>query len=93
MSWILASIYATLLSRLVNCETSAQVWRILDLYFATQIHAKVTQLKTQLHNTKKGDLTINEYLPKNRSTVDPLALVSHKLIVKYHIDAIFEGLS
>ena len=88
MSWILASIYATLLSRLVNCETSAQVWRILDLYFATQIH-KVTQL----HNTKKGDLTINEYLPKNRSTVDPLALVSHKLIVKYHIDAIFEGLS
>ena len=89
MSWILASIYATLLSRLVNCETLAQLWRILDLYFATQICAKVTQL----HNTKKGDLTLNEYLLKNRSTVDPLALVSHKLIVKYHIDAIFEGLS
>ena len=34
MSWILASISYTFLSHLMKCETSAQVWRILDLYFA-----------------------------------------------------------
>ncbi|RVX03711.1 Retrovirus-related Pol polyprotein from transposon RE1 [Vitis vinifera] len=88
MSWLLAS----LLTRMVNCDTSAQVWKTLELYFATQVRAKVTQFKTQLHNTKKGDLSISDYLLKIRNVVDLLALVGHKISIKDHIDAIFEGL-
>ncbi|RVW87701.1 Retrovirus-related Pol polyprotein from transposon RE1 [Vitis vinifera] len=61
MSWLLASITDALLTRMVNCDTSAQVWKTLELYFATQVRAKVTQFKTQLHNTKKGDLSISDY--------------------------------
>ncbi|RVW97157.1 Retrovirus-related Pol polyprotein from transposon TNT 1-94 [Vitis vinifera] len=92
MSWLLASITDALLTRMVNCDTSAQVWKTLELYFATQVRAKVTQFKTQLHNTKKGDLSISDYLLKIRNVVDLLALVGHKISVKDHIDAIFEGL-
>ena len=37
MSWILASIFDALLTRMVNCDTLAQVWKTLYLYFAIQV--------------------------------------------------------
>ena len=83
MSWLLASIFDVFLT----C-----MGKTLELYFATQVRAKVTQFKTQLHNTKKGDLSITDYLLKIRNVVDLLTLVGHKSSIKDHIDAIFEGL-
>ena len=56
------------------------------------MRAKITQFKTQLHHTKKWDLSITDYLLKTRNIVDILALVGHKISIKDHIDAIFEGL-
>ena len=77
---------------MVNCDTSAQVWKTLEQDFATQVWAKITQFKTQLHNTKKGDLSISDYLLKIRNIVDHLVLVGHNLSDKDHIDAVFERL-
>ncbi|KAL6327367.1 hypothetical protein AAG906_018969 [Vitis piasezkii] len=46
-----------------------------------------------LHNTKKGDLLVNDYLLKIKSLVDQLTSVGDVLATKDHIDAIFYGLS
>ena len=92
MSWILASISDALLTRMVNCDTSAQVQRTLEQHFATEVRAKITHFKTQLHNTKKGDPSISDYFLKIKNIVDHLALVGHNLSDKDHIDAVFEGL-
>ena len=92
MSWILASISDALLTRMINCDTSAQVWKTLEQYFSTQVRAKITQFKTQFHNTKKCDLSISDYLFKIRNIIDHLALVGHNLFDKDHINAVFEGL-
>ncbi|KAL6339591.1 hypothetical protein AAG906_034676 [Vitis piasezkii] len=72
-------------------------WLLASIYNAllirmVNLRAKVTQFKTQLHNTKKGDLSIIDYLLKIINVVDFFALVDHKISVKDHIDAIFEGL-
>ena len=56
------------------------------------MRAKITQFKTQLHHTKKWDLSITDYLLKTRNIVDILALVGHKISIKDHIDVVFEGL-
>ena len=53
----------------------------------------MSQFKTQLRNTKKDSLTINEYLLKIICCIDLLGLVGHSMFEKEHIDAIFEGLS
>lgn len=37
MSWIPASISDALLTHLVNCDTSAQVWNTLEQHFVTQV--------------------------------------------------------
>lgn len=92
LSWMLASVSDDILTRLVNCDSSAAVWKTLDVYFAAQVRAKVSQFKLQLQSLKKGSLSINEYLLKIRHCVDMLALVGNSLPEKDHIDAILDGL-
>ena len=65
---------------------------MLERYCASQTQAKVSQLKTQLHNTKKESLSVNDYLLKIRELVDLLALVDVNFTAKDHIDAITKGL-
>ena len=77
---------------MVNFDMASQVWSTLELYFASRVRAKASQYKTQLNNTKKGSLSMNEYLLKIRSLVDMLSLVSHELSAKGHVEAICDGL-
>lgn len=78
---------------MVDCDTTAQVWQTLDIYFASQIHAKVSQFKTLLKNTKKESWSMDEYLLKIRNCVSLLGLVGQRFGTKEHVEAIFEGLS
>lgn len=64
----------------------------MNLYFAAQNRAKVSQFKLILQNTKKGSLTINEYLLKVKNVIDKLASAGHQLTYTDHIEAIFNGL-
>ena len=79
LSWLLSSMSEGILTHMVNCENSAQVWRTLERYFAVQIRVKVSLFKTQLRNTKKDFLTMNEYLLKIRGCIDFLGLVGHSM--------------
>lgn len=92
MSWLLSSISDSILPRLVDCETSFQIWVKLDIYFASQTGAKVGQFKDQLKAPKKGSLSINAYLSKIKACVDSLTSVGCILSEKEHIDAILDGL-
>lgn len=82
----------SVIARMVNCETAAQVWHTIKVYFASQIRAKKSQFKTQLQNTCKDSLSVNEYLLRIRHFVNMLALLGYEISTKDHIDAIFNGL-
>ena len=81
-----------ILSRMVNCDTTTQIWRTLQQYFAAQNQAKVNRYKTQLQKIKKDSLGMNDFLLKIRSLVDHPTLVGHDLSPKDPIEAIFEAL-
>ena len=89
----LASMSEGILTRLINCDTSGQIWSTLETYFGSQIRAKVSQFRTQLKNVKKEALMMNEFLLKIRGLVDHLALVGHKMSIADHVEVIFEGLT
>ncbi|PON70288.1 hypothetical protein PanWU01x14_082120 [Parasponia andersonii] len=75
-SWLLSSMTVSI----VGCETSPQVWQALDTYFASQTKARIDQFKTQLQNTKKQSLSVNDYLLKIKSLVDQLGSVGHVIL-------------
>ncbi|EEF38430.1 conserved hypothetical protein [Ricinus communis] len=71
------------LSHMIGCDTSAQVWSKLLQYFAFQTRVKASQFKTELQIIKKGSMRADEYLSKIKFTVDSLASVGHALTEIY----------
>ena len=82
----------SVLSRMISCETSSQVWSSLQTYFTSQTGAKASQYKTQLKSIKKEGMTMNDFLLKIRNVVDLLSLCDEEISLKEHVDVIFDGL-
>lgn len=74
LSWLLSSISPSLLSQVVRCKTTSEVWHLLEMFFVSRSRSRMLQLKVQLQTTKKGSLSIADYFAKMQSFVDDLAL-------------------
>ncbi|KAK0601981.1 hypothetical protein LWI29_029278 [Acer saccharum] len=55
-------------------STSHAAWKSLEKRYASQSKTCILQLKNQLHNTKRGDLSISDFVDKITHIVDNLAL-------------------
>ncbi|XP_062118303.1 uncharacterized protein LOC133831917 [Humulus lupulus] len=91
-SWLCSSMFESILTHMVGCNTSKQVWTSLQIYFQAQTAAKIDKLTTQLQTIKKNGLTLNAYLLKIKSLTDKLASTGHPLTAKEHVQAIFRAL-
>ena len=58
LGWILSSLTELVLA----LSTSTSVWQALDHMFASKSRARIMQLKLELQNTKKGNLSMTNYL-------------------------------
>ncbi|RVW59231.1 Retrovirus-related Pol polyprotein from transposon RE1 [Vitis vinifera] len=73
LSWILASISEAMYGHVVNCQTSAEVWSVLEKLFVSNSKARTLQLRFMLQSLKKGALSINDYVLKMRNIADMLS--------------------
>uniref|UniRef100_A0A803R258 Uncharacterized protein n=1 Tax=Cannabis sativa TaxID=3483 RepID=A0A803R258_CANSA len=92
VSWLLSSMTESLLTRMVGCNTSHQIWNALEKHFTLKVSSKILEFRTKLQNLKKGSLSLNDYLLKVKQTVDLLASVGEVLSDRDHVAAIFKGL-
>lgn len=84
-SWLLTSMFESILTQTVGCRL------LLRFGELTQNKEKFDQFNTQLHNTKKAYLSINDYLLKIKTLVHQLRSIGYVLTIKDHIQAIFNG--
>lgn len=80
------------LTRVVGCDFTYEIWEKIRVHFASQTRAKIKQLKTQLRTTRKGTLKMNEFLLKVKSVVDSLAAVGNPIPINDYIEVILDGL-
>lgn len=92
MSWLLASMSKGMLTRMVGCECSFEIWEKVRIHFASQTKAKVKKLKTQLRTVKKGSTKMFDYLLIVKRIIDSLAVVGNPISVNDYIEALFDGL-
>jgi hypothetical protein len=59
---LLNSVTKEVLGQVVTLSTSAEVWAALQTSFAASSHARVTNLRLQLANIKKGDVKMHEFI-------------------------------
>lgn len=91
LTWLLASMSPNLHTRMVGYDYAYQIWKKIEVFFASQTRAKVSKLKTQIKNVKKVG-SLNEYLLTIKKIVDTLAAVGSPIDDDEHIQVILDGL-
>ena len=79
LSWLNGSMTPSVLSTVARFTTSRDVWKSLERRYASQSKTRILQLMSELHNTKRGDLSISDYVDKINSIADNLALAGNAI--------------
>lgn len=91
-AWLLSSISPNLLSQVIGCRTSNEVWMTMKQNFSSRSSARIMHHKRQLQCIKKENMTIREYLSKIKTLCDLLESAGHKVTESEHILTILNGL-
>lgn len=90
--WLLGSVSQDLLSHLVGCSSSYEVWHKIDSFYSSNNQANIMHYKIELNNLKKGGSSMTEYLLKIKNLVDALDYAGHVVSVNDHIMHVMSGL-
>ena len=58
---------------MINCQTLAKVWSVLEIFFVSDSKPRTLQLCFMLQSLKKCALSINDYVLKMRNIADMLS--------------------
>jgi histone deacetylase 1/2 len=72
-SYIVASLSKDVLKQVATCGTAAALWKTLEEMGASQTQARKVNTHIALATTKKGAMTVDEYIGKMRSLADEMA--------------------
>jgi gag-polypeptide of LTR copia-type len=73
--WLLSSISESVVSQVIHCTTSSELWHELTVHFSSQSLVSVMDLKMQIHSLQKGHLSMQAYFDQKRSLVDRLRMI------------------
>lgn len=81
----------SVLSTVARFSSSRDVWLSLEKRFASQSRTRIMQLKNQLQVTKRGNLSISDYIDKKLNIADNLALAGKPVDEDDFITLIMNG--
>jgi hypothetical protein len=70
---LLDSVTKEVLGQVATLSTSAEVWAALQTSFVASSRARVTNLRLQLANLKKGEMKMADYFAKMKNVRDEIA--------------------
>ncbi|KAL3634153.1 hypothetical protein CASFOL_021207 [Castilleja foliolosa] len=91
-SWILSSLSESILPLMIGLASSSEIWAVLERNFASQSKAKTLQYKMQLQTTRKGNMSMRDYLAKIKMCCDLLATTGNPVSCNDQIMHILSGL-
>lgn len=92
MSWMLSSLSEGVLSAVVDCTTSYEVWATLCSQFGAQSRARILQLRTQLQTTRKGSIDVHEYYTRMRTILSGLRAAGDRMSDEDFVLSLLAGL-
>ena len=88
----MSSIIEGILSLVINCENSFDIWKTLEKKFGVQSEARVLQLIYELNTLKNESLSVEDYCIKMKAIADKLASVGSPITEKDFMLIILNGL-
>lgn len=74
-SWIWSTLSKHVLSQVVGLHTFRAIWTAIEQRFVSLSLSHTIELRRQLQNIQKGNLSISDYLLKIKTIVDELSAV------------------
>jgi hypothetical protein len=72
LSYLVASLTKDVLKQVATCGSAAELWKTLEEMGASQTRARKVNTHIALATTKKGSMTVDEYVGKMRSLADEM---------------------
>ena len=80
------------LIQIASCKTAAEAWRVLEASFSSAVKSRAINTRMALSNTKKGNLSMAEYVGKMRALGEDLQNAGKTIDEDELISYIFAGL-
>ncbi|KAG5039816.1 hypothetical protein JHK85_012292 [Glycine max] len=90
MSWLLSTLFDSILSRVVTCCHSFQVWNAICSHFHGLTCARTTQLRLELRIIKNGNKSCSEYLQRIQQLCDTLTTTGDAISNREQTDTILD---
>ena len=74
LGWLINSMTIDIATQLLHCETSKQLWDEAQSLAGAHTRSRIIYLKSEFHNTRKGEMKMEEYLAKMKNLADKLKL-------------------
>lgn len=92
LSFLLASVSKELLVQVAAKPTAAEAWTAIETMFASRTRARAVNTRLALATTRKGNMTVTEYVGKMRSLGDEMAAAGRPLEDEELVEYILTGL-
>jgi hypothetical protein len=92
LTYMLASLSKDILTHVASCATSAQAWVAIQGVFASQMRARNVNTRLALGMTRKGNLSVTEYISKMKALGDEMVAAGRQLDDDKLIEYIIAGL-
>ena len=92
LGYLLNSLHKDMLAQVVEVTTSAELWSALQRMFSARSLTRVTNLRIQLANLKKGNMPTSDYFAKMKAIKDELAAAGKAVSDEELISYIVNGL-
>lgn len=93
LSGLQSTLSSEILSRMLRCSDTHQLWNHLFSYFQKKTRARALQLHVERCAIMLDALSIQDYFLKIKTIIDVLTSIGDPLPSSHHINVILEGLS
>lgn len=74
LGWLRNSMAIDIATQLLHCETSKELWDEAQSLAGAHTKSRTIYLKSEFHNTRKGEMKMDQYLLKMKNLADKLKL-------------------
>lgn len=74
-AWLLSTIYESVLPKVLACKCAYEVWDKVHKHFNSQMKARVHHICSELKISKKGTISISEYVLRVCAIADSLVAI------------------
>ncbi|KAL5842030.1 hypothetical protein ACOSQ3_012633 [Xanthoceras sorbifolium] len=90
--WLRSTLSPTVIGQVTHCVTSHEIWTVIERMYSQHSLAKIMQIRSQIQGTKKGSMTITEYVLKLRTLADSLAASGYPMSERDLLLSVLQGL-